>query len=61
MAALVEDADEEEQRAVERPWLTIWRTAPESGIVVKAPTPTTTKPRCETDEYATSLFMSFWA
>src|SRR5207245_3261408 len=41
---------------VEMPWLSIWYTAPTTEVVVKAATPSITKPRWLTDEYATSFF-----
>ena len=46
---------------VEMPWFTIWYTAPADACVFSAANPSITKPRCATDEYATSRFMSRWA
>jgi hypothetical protein len=45
---------------VEMPWLIIWRTAPWIPAMFKAKMPSITNPRCETEEYAISRFMSFW-
>ena len=45
---------------VASPWFTIWSTPPVTPCCVNANTPSTTKPRCETDEYATSRLMSVW-
>ncbi len=42
------------------PWFTICSTPPVTPCCVNANTPSTTKPRCETDEYATSRLMSVW-
>ncbi len=46
---------------VEMPWLTIWMSAPWTASASKANTPSTTKPRWLTDEYATSFLMSVCA
>jgi hypothetical protein len=43
---------------VEMPWFSIWYTAPVTAVVVKDAMPSITKPRCETDEYATSFLRS---
>jgi hypothetical protein len=43
---------------VERPWFTIWRIEPSSPSSLSAKIPSITKPRCATDEYATSFFTS---
>ena len=43
---------------VEMPWFSIWYTAPTTPVVVKAAIPSITKPRWDTDEYATSFLRS---
>ena len=45
---------------VERPWLTMYSTAPVPPWVVNAKMPSPMKPKCATDVYATSRFMSRW-
>ena len=42
------------------PWFTICSTPPVTACWVNANVPSTTNPRCETDEYATSRFTSIW-
>ncbi len=43
------------------PWFTICSTAPLTASGVRAERPSITKPRCATDEYAISRFMSVCA
>jgi hypothetical protein len=43
---------------VESPWLIIWITPPWSPCVFIAKSPSMTKPRWLTEEYATSFFIS---
>ena len=43
---------------MESPWFTIWTMPPTSPWGVKVKSPSMTKPRWLTDEYATSFFMS---
>ena len=45
---------------VESPWLMDCRIPPWMPALFSAKRPSMTKPRCATDEYATSFFMSFW-
>src|SRR3989304_1286232 len=45
---------------VDSPWLTIWSTPPAIACSVNAKVPSTTNPRCDTDEYATRRFTSVW-
>ena len=46
--------------AVVSPWFTISSTLPDSAVCVNTNVPSTAKPRCEIDEYATSRFTSVW-
>ena len=43
---------------VETPWFTICSTAPDTPCGFNANRPSTMKPMCETDEYATSFLTS---
>ncbi len=43
---------------VEKPWLSMYRTEPDSPVAFNAVRPSTQKPRWLTDEYATSFLMS---
>src|SRR3954447_20425397 len=45
---------------VENAWLTMYSVAPEPPCDVKANTPSAMNPKGDTDEYATSRFMSRW-
>src|ERR687891_214533 len=45
---------------VDSPWFTIWMTPPDMPCSVPAKIPSTTNPRCDTLEYATSRLMSVW-
>ena len=46
---------------VDSPWLIICSTEPDSPAGLRANIPSITNPRWDTEEYATSFFMSFWA